>query len=419
MFRFDLSLLSAHACRSDKQDVYPGIVDPRFEYVREPKTERRPASKKIASSPARTARTQSSSNCSVNNSLNKSIEQDTLPTTGSGSASSPPGIIVPRSKTRQRRPFKKMNKESSPSAAEAAKAKFGNTRRVPNSDSTGKKSAPFSAVGKNVSNVGKNVLKTLRKNMSLVTTASFDDTGHSKKPSMRLKNFQKIHRNKNKTLAHEVSLSLIEEGEGVEITTKASESDDSNVCVASNSSDSSSSSDNNSYNSNSADSGNRYDIKVPTIIRETSTFATTSLTSGEETDNAEIYKDDPDIRKLCSLMDKIRGNSNSNHEDDDEDEDEDNSERIGSDFDSSSPSQLSSLEFSSSPPPSTSQDEISSIGDGESQEHFFRAGSNASPQEAGGNSFFDLMVFVNNEHRVVEYAPDEFQQFDSKETETN
>ena len=398
MFRLDLSLLSAHACRSD-QDEYPGIVDPRFDdFVQKP-TERRPTSKKFPSSPARTARTQTSSKCSVNNSFDTSIELDFLPTIGTGmgapSESSSPGIFVPKSASRQYRPtMTKMNKR--PSAASAvSEPGFGIIRRVPSADSTGKKSSTFSAMGKNVSQVGKTVLKNLRKNMSLVSLTSID-SGTSKRPYKLLKNFQK-NNNNHQTIPLDVNLTVVEGGEGVEITTKASESDDSDVCVGSTSSSSS---------SGSSEPEDHFDMKVPKIIRETSTFATTSLTSGEETDNAEIYKDDADIRKLCSLMDKINS--------------KDNKERIGSDFDySSSASKDSSVESHSSPLPSSSQEEDSSTEEQvEEEDEALRASSKASPQEAGGDAFFDLMVFVNNEHRVLEYAHDEFQQFDSNESET-
>ncbi len=173
---------------------------------------------------------------------------------------------------------------------------------------------------------------------------------------------QKIRRNRSKSLPmipREVMLNVVEGGEGVEMTTDSSKSD----C---------------NYNTS-----RNVDIHVPKIIRETSTYATTSLTSGE--DSAEIYDEDDDIRKLCDLMKKIRNHSQ--HEADEM--------RFDSDHSSPSDSLGDSLSFSASGPELEEDKE-------------------ACREPCQTTDCIDLMMFVNNEHKVLEYAPDEFQEFGSE-----
>ena len=168
-------------------------------------------------------------------------------------------------------------------------------------------------------------------------------------------------------------MSVLEGAEGVEITAKTIErkSDGSHDDSAS---------------SNGSDCGKEFDIQIPKIIRKTSTFATTSLTSGEDTLNVEIYREDEDVRKLCDLMEKIRNNSY-------------DIESVESDFDCFGPSNSSG----------DSQDSPVEIV--EVDEEAKATTSETSPYQPP--DCFDLMVFVNNEHIVLEYAPEEFQTFDS------
>jgi len=156
MFRFDLSVLSA----PESQSTQPGVNDPNTtdQGTEEPcdenigkgtaEQEQKRTSVKSPSSPDRTAateRTQSSSNSSVRNTTctepDVSRECDSQPTKSAGedSVEQPPCI-----------------------------------HRVASNESIGKKSSSFSSVGKNVSAVGKNVLKSLRRNVSLMTSMSFD-----------------------------------------------------------------------------------------------------------------------------------------------------------------------------------------------------------------------------------------------------
>jgi hypothetical protein len=152
------------------------------------------------------------------------------------------------------------------------------------------------------------------------------------------------------------------EGEGVEVTTKVSD------CFQ------------DDEGSSSSISDEILDAPIPKVIRDTSTFATKSLTSDEESSNAGNCEDDADIRKLCSLMDKIRS--------DDEYDDANQS-------------------FSS----------VSSLADfqeGPAKNAPVKHGIDASPlQPDDDNDVFDLMIFINNEQMVLEYAPDEFQRLDS------
>ena len=200
-------------------------------------------------------------------------------------------------------------------------------------------------------------MKTKMRRKSLIN-AMPSDSGNPSKMT------QKLRRNRSKSLPiipREVMLNYVEGEEGVEIT-DSSKSD----C---------------NYNTST-----KVDIQVPKIIRETSTYATTSLTSGE--DSAEIYNEDDDIRKLCDLMKKIRNHS----------QHEANEVRFDSDHSGPSDSLGDSLSFSASG---------SELPSGEEDKEACREPCQTS-------DCIDLMMFVNNEHKVLEYAPDEFQEFGSE-----
>uniref|UniRef100_A0A7R9ZTJ8 Uncharacterized protein n=1 Tax=Pseudo-nitzschia arenysensis TaxID=697910 RepID=A0A7R9ZTJ8_9STRA len=350
MFRFDLSVLSTRSCRTADKVPYKAIQDSAST------PERKQRTKKSTSSPARTAKTQSSSTCSANNnaSLN-SIELDFFPTTTSRDTySSAVAAWTTESTSPPKQDGFRSKSPSPPSSLPLI-------RKAPSYDSYGKKSSStISAMGKSASLAGKTVLKNLRKNISLMNTMS-PDSGTPTRLTSR------IRRNRCKsmpTIPREVSVDFVEGGEGVEITPSSSKSD----C---------------SYNDGILRGKN---FLVPKIVRETSTYATTSLTSGEE--SAEIYQEDDDIRKLCDLMKKIRNHSNHDA----------NNVR----FDSDESSALYTFEDTlSAPGQELGTDEIDV-----NQEACLE------PCQAP-DSFDDLMVFVNNEHKVLEYAPDEFQEFDS------
>lgn len=252
-------------------------------------------------------------------------------------------------------------------------------RRVPSNES-------LSKLLKNVSSVGKNVIKSLRKNMSLVKSSSFDSGISSISRRSRKK-----RRNKKKSLSlptipRDVKVSVVDGEDSVEMVTKQPIDN----------------SDWGYYSSDSeCDNHNDNTIKIPKIIRDTSTFATsttfatTSLTSGED---AKIYQDGADIRKLCSLMEKIRS---SNSQDDEEGElklkgrSSDNGLYLNSNINHSK----NSLDWSFA----SSQDEI------EVSLESFRANiSKVSPLQPEADSFVDLMIFVNNEQKVLEFTADEF-----------
>lgn len=347
MFRYDLSLLSAYAFRSTQGHNYQSIGGDPCEDVpqRKQRQEQRktPTPSKLPSSPARTARTQLSSTCSINNSNNSKAELD-LSRISSVSSN---GFDLPS-------PPKQYYHHQTIAFKEAGQP--NGIRRVLSGESLGKLSPTFSSVGKNVSFLGKNVLKSLRNNMSLMKSSSFDS-----RTSNNSRRSRKKRRKKSlSTIPRDVKVSVVE-GEGVEILTKPSDSDWG-------------------YYSSDSECDN---IRIPKIIRGTSTFATsTSLTSGEETENAEIFQDDADILKLCSLMEKIRSNSQ-----DEEDELKGGSDGLNS----------NSFDWSFGP---SQEIEVS--------EESFRANSEVSPLQPEADAFVDLMIFVNNEHRVLEFTPDEF-----------
>lgn len=360
MFRFDLSALSTRSSRTSDKVPYKAMQDSAGTPQRKQRT------KNSTPSPARTAKTQSSSTCSVNNNTAiNSIELDFFPTISSGRDTFSAAVAAWSSEITSP-PKQDGFRSKSPSPPSSLSL----IRKAPSNDSYGKKSSStFSGMGKTASLAGRSVLKNLRKNISLMNTMS-PDSGTTTKLQA------KGRRNRCKSLPmipREVSLNFVEGGEGVEITPSASESDCSN-------------------NDRSSSLQRGKNFLVPKIICETSTYATTSLTSGEE--STEIYQEDDDIRKLCDLMKKIRNHSQHDAND------------VMFDSDESSAS--------------------NTIGDtlSETSQNLLR-GQELAPCEIDMNqetcqercqspgSFDDLMIFVNNEHIVLEYAPDEFQEFES------
>lgn len=358
MFRFDLSLFSAPACKLDQEAYLQNAIEDTVVKT----TRRKSTSKIMAPSPARTAKTQMSSTCSANNNASfNSIEVDFLRMGSTRSKTS--GLAA--SSNASLEIFKP------PPLASTRRSMPPVIHRIPSEESFEKKSS-FSDLGRRTSLVGKSVLKNLRKNMSLVTAMSFDSNNSPKISRMK----KKIRRRRHKSLPmmpRDVNVRVLEAG--VEITTKPSASFDSCKYSVDSIGDAS-------------ECGKQYDISIPKIIRESSTFATRSLTSGEETENADICKEDEDTRRLCELMDRIR--STNIHE----------NKTWESSFDYSSPSNT----FSDS---EGSGEEI------EVDEEDFKNTSKASQCESPTPDIFDMMLFVNNEHRVLEFAPGELQQFDS------
>jgi len=310
-----------------------------------------------------------SSTCSMNNSFNSKAELDLSVSSDSFVLPSPPTLQYYHHLTTALKEAGQPNE----------------IRRVPSNES-------LSKLLKNVSSVGKNVIKSLRKNMSLVKSSSFDSGISSISRRSRKK-----RRNKKKSLSLptiprdvKVKVSVVEGEDSVEMVTKQPIDN----------------SDWGYYSSDSeCDNYNDNTIKIPKIIRDTSTFATsttfaaTSLTSGKD---AEIYQDDADIRKLCSLKEKIRS---SNSQDDEEGElklkgrSSDNGLYLNSNINHSK----NSLDWSFA----SSQDEI------EVSEESFRANSSkVSPLQPEADAFVDLMIFVNNEQKVLEFTADEFYKID-------
>lgn len=366
--KYDRSMLSAHAFRSATQGhAYQAFGDPCEDIPQRKGRQQRKAStsSKCTSSPARTARTQLSSTCSMNNSFNSKAELELDLSVSSDS------FVLPSPPTLQ-------YYQHLPTAFKEA-GQPNEIRRVPSNES-------LSKLLKNVSSVGKNVIKSLRKNMSLVKSSSFDSGISSISRRSRKK-----RRNKKKSLSlptipRDVKVSVVDGEDSVEMVTKQPIDN----------------SDWGYYSSDSeCDNHNDNTIKIPKIIRDTSTFATsttfatTSLTSGED---AKIYQDGADIRKLCSLMEKIRS---SNSQDDEEGElklkgrSSDNGLYLNSNINHSK----NSLDWSFA----SSQDEI------EVSLESFRANiSKVSPLQPEADSFVDLMIFVNNEQKVLEFTADEF-----------
>lgn len=272
----------------------------------------------IPPSPARTASTQFSSICSSNNkSFGMDLSRDSIdPESVSCSSSSSDGI--------------KVEHESS--------------------DINGK-----GTIDVKRSNSFTKLLKSLRKNVSLVGSTSFD-SGKSKRS-------RKEKRNSVSTLTSvEVDVRVVE-GEGVEVSTR--ESDDSTSCES--------------------DCTESDQFSVPKIIRDTSTFATTPLTREEESSKIEIKKDNAETRRLRNLIVEICSS-----------EDEDDIELIDSDYSLNRSVEIFSCHH---------QNE-------EYSESIEVLSVSEVSEPNGVDAFVDLMIFVNNEQRVLEYAPEELQQLD-------
>ena len=342
MIRFDFSPMSQPSCRSmPLQHEYEAIKYPSMLAVRpcrsmdleeeehkELKQLNFDAMKDVSddvekvkgtnpSSPARTASTQFSSNCS----MSMESSRDSIDPQCIRSSSYPTDAIE-----LQFPPGKEEVKEVEP---------------LSNMSDDGSK-------GIKRSNSFSKILKRLRNNISLVTSASFD-SGLSKLSKRRLDK-----KRKSTFSAADVDVRVVE-GEGVEIITKYS-----NESTASS----------NSY----ADSD---EFSVPKVIRDTSTFAAESLASREGS-----YEDDIEIRRLCNLMNKI---INSEDEEDVKLEDPN--------------SGLVRLEENVR---RHLREEESELG----VEVLSISSVSASTESDG---FSDVMMFVNNEQRVLEYAPEEFQ----------
>ena len=337
MFRFDLSLLTGQACRS-------------AEYVAmdSPNRRRSRAKKKFLSSPARTARTQDSSHFSdVTVNADDQANISDITENGFDLKSSLPNF-----------------------AALKPRANLKSIPRVESNDSASKR----------LSSVGMNVLKRLRKQMSLIHSTSFDSQTSRKSANKRLR---KRLKTSFSILPQNFLVSEIG-GQGFEITPRLSRKQDSEGTTSNSSSSDESDSSNSKCEIASNDSES--EIVVPKILRETlppkilrtstpkvlpdtsnhatSTFATTSLTSGEATNDVEIVKEDADIRKLCNLMEKIRSNNDAIDK--------------------------AVSEVSSTTVP---------------LKEIFRATFESPPPSPGATK--DLMMFVNNEQTILEYTPDE------------
>jgi len=232
-------------------------------------------------------------------------------------------------------------------------------------------------------------LKSLR-NIAVVASSSFD-SGTSKTTRRSKKKGKKLQLS---VLPREVQVRVVDgEGEGVEVVTTRPASIRDDTPPNENSDHDRSSSIDCDWNRKCDD------VQIPKIIRDTSTFATTSLTFGEESDNAEIYQDDTDIRRLCNLMTKIRNG-----------DDEPPNEKMvvvvsKSNFNSSV------VEYNNNCNSKETVDSGKTEEEGvEVAEETFQARKAAPPPPQA--AYFDLMIFVNNEHKVLEYAHDEFQKFD-------
>ena len=371
-------MLSAHAFRSATQGhAYQAFGDSCEDIPHRKGQRQRKAStsSKCPSSPARTARTQLSSTCSMNNSFNSKAELDLSFSSDSLVLPSPPALQY----------------YHHPTTAFKEAGQPNEIRRVPSNESLSKLSSTLSSVGKNVSSVRKNVIKSLRKNISLVKSSSFDSGISSISRRSRKKRRNKLKSSSLPTIPRDVKVSVVEGEDSVEMVPKQP-IDNSDWGYYS--SDSECDNDNNGIEIDT-------DIEIPKIIRDTSTFATsttfatTSLTSGED---AEIYQDDADIRKLCSLMEKIRS---SNSQDDEEGQlkpkgmPSDNGLYLNPNINHSK----NSFDWSFA----SSQDQI------EVSEESFRANSSkVSPLQPEADAFVDLMIFVNNEQKVLEFTADEF-----------
>mmetsp|Transcript_8806 Transcript_8806/g.21506 ORF Transcript_8806/g.21506 Transcript_8806/m.21506 type:complete len:356 (-) Transcript_8806:501-1568(-) len=279
-------------------------------------------------SPDRTASTQFSSNCSINNtSMNLDLSSDRSDQQVTGSSSFTTDVIKLQ-----------FSSETETDEEEDALVRGGKA-----------------AKGIKRSNSFSKIFKSLRKNIGLVRSASFD-TGIP----MISKRFLK--KKKKSRLSNTDVDVMVVEGEGVEVTTKYS--------------------DESTYSENSDVDKNS--IFVPKILRRSSTFATWSVTCGEESDNAGINEDDDKVRRVCNLMHNV---INSQDED---------SVQLGN-----SNSGPLGLGKNANEHPREKAIEVLSIS------------SVSEATEADGFADFrDFMIFVNNEHKILEYGPEELQCLD-------
>lgn len=224
--------------------------------------------------------------------------------------------------------------------------------------------APSPTIHRNMSPeiIKHKALKHLRKNMSLVTAMSFDsETSNNKRSRMmkKIKNTRKAFA----TMHHDASVMVVEAFQGFEITQNSDECDVS--CTYSAESDIC-----------DTEFGKNYEILVPRVIREMPPEASTvqrSFHFGEE----KICEEDEDINKLCNLMKRIR--SKSIHD---------------------------NVNVASS------IGRVESFDVSELDEIDFRVTNETAPCRTP--DCFDFMVFVNNEHEVLEYAPNDFEGFHFK-----
>jgi len=375
----DLSLLSGSACRKAMNDPHQP-QEYSCQYVRVPKQQpqqnsvtQASFSKGVPQSPGNTERTQMSASSWVNNDPSSNSLQDTS---------------IFRTDLLGALSFE----------VEMPPQQCQNVHRDSSSGSNWKPVDIFNLSSSSFSSAGKSVFKSIRKNISLVASRSFDSGVLKKKK--RKKKASKVPR---------VVIVKVVEGEGVEVSANPSiykskrgtSGNSSQLWIAEGEGvevlEEFGGSEYEIYSTNN--NSNSTDCKPTKMLRDTSTFestfATTSLTSGEESDNAEVYKDDSDIRRLRDVVDKIRKNGN----DDDEVFHPSNSD--------STP-----VEFKEAPDHHCREKASGFV------EVVFEPGKNfplSEPSlepEINTDDIFDLMVFVNNEHRVLEYAPEEFEALD-------
>lgn len=312
--------------------------------------------KRAAPSPGRTVRTHtSSSSCSENNknSDQNSFEQGISRTSSNKSKFS----WISEKAPSLVEIFDSMRPESNDVPANP----LPQIRRSMSPESIKRKGSGFSSLGKNASSA----LKHLRKNMSLVTAMSFDSETSNKRSRMmkKINNTRKAFA----TMHHDASVKVFEAFQGFEITRNSDECDVSYTYSADES------------DLSNTEFGRNYEILVPRVIREMPPDTATPQRTyhfGEE----KSCEDDADIRKLCNLMKRIRTKSihdNVNV-----------ASSIGrvESFDVSDVSELDEIDF--------------------------RVTNETAPCRTP--DCFDLMVFVNNEHEVLEYAPDDFEGYQFK-----
>ena len=300
MFRFDLSPVSEPSCRSmpvqhDYEVIkYPSILTARswqsmpnrqreeegeeqqkqlkqsnYDMIEDLNGNIQKEKRTNISSPARTASTQFSSNCSMNNtSTDLEFSPDRSDAQVTRTSSLPTDTIKiqcsPETETDK-------GEDTSSDGDERWKGR--------------KRSNSFSKI-----------FKSLHRNISLVNSVSFD----SGIPKIS----KRFRKKKNlRFSATDVDVRVVE-GEGVEVTTKYSDE---------------------SIYSDSSSYTDRDEIFVPKIVRRSSTFGTGSLTYGEESEDTGIDEDQDKIQRICNLMSKVMNS----RDDDDIKLDDSNSEFLG------------------------------------------------------------------------------------------